>query len=218
MKLEARMRQSIKRRSGYVVLREDVAHLGSKTQVSHVLNSLLKEGVILRLSPGVFAKTNETDGGVRVLGSITDILREASKKLGIAIHEASLPSNLNVLDSSEIVVETDNPRISRKMLIDGVKIQFHSAKPKSQDTYLQKPKGVASYVEKLARKHKVHYVENSMDLWAGAVTRLAGDSVKSDHVEDLLVALKRAGKISQKEVAHLAVSYLRERKQGVRSV
>ena len=218
MKLETRMRQSIKRRVGYVVLREEVAPLGSKTQVTHVLNTLLEEGALVRLAPGIFAKAKKTNGYIRTLGGIEAVLTEASRKLGIALHEETFPENLGASDLSEVVVETDSPRVSRKMIIDGVKIKLRSVKSSRKVISTQKLKGVASYVEKLARTHKVNYVENSMDLWAGAVTRLAGDSVKSDRVEDLLVALKRAGKISQKEVASLAVNYLRERKQGVRSV
>lgn len=54
-----------------------------------------------------------------------------------------------------------------------------------------------------------------MDQWADAVTRLAGDEVVNDTVEDLLVALKRAGKITKQEVAILSVNYLREQKQSV---
>ena len=57
-----------------------------------------------------------------------------------------------------------------------------------------------------------------MDQWADAVTRLAGDEVIQDTIEDLLVALKRAGKISQQDVGMLSINYFREQKQSVRSV
>ena len=76
-------------------------------------------------------------------------------------------------------------------------------------------KGVARYVVELARYYNVSYCYNAMDQWADAVTRLAGDEIVHDTVEDLLVALKRAGKITKQEVAKLSVNYLRDQKQSV---
>lgn len=218
MKLETRMRQSIKRRVGNVVLREEIAQLGSKTQVTHVLKALIEEGTITRLAPGVFAKARKVNDDIQISGDVASVLAEASEKLGIVLHKETFPKDLNSSSSSEVVIETDTPRISRKMVINGVEIKFRSVKSARHARFAKKHKSVASYVEKLARQHKVYYVENSMDSWAGTVTRLAGDYVKSDRVENLLVALKRAGKISKQEVASLAVNYLRERKQGVRSI
>jgi len=57
-----------------------------------------------------------------------------------------------------------------------------------------------------------------MDQWAETVTRLAGDEVRSGPVQDMLIALKRAGKLSTGDMAALLVNYLRERKQGGRPV
>ena len=54
-----------------------------------------------------------------------------------------------------------------------------------------------------------------MDCWADAVTRLAGNNVSTDDTQDLLVALKRAGKLSANEMSSLLVNYLREKKQRV---
>ena len=41
------------------------------------------------------------------------------------------------------------------------------------------------------------------------------EAARSGPVQDLLVALKRAGKLSKADMACLLVNYLRERKQGV---
>ena len=78
--------------------------------------------------------------------------------------------------------------------------------------------GVAQFVRDLARKHHVRYAPSPVDQWAETVTRLAGDEARSGPVQDLLVALKRAGKLSTEDMAALLVNYLRERKQGVRPV
>ena len=72
-------------------------------------------------------------------------------------------------------------------------------------------KNIQDFVIELAKYHNVSYDYNSMDQFADSVTSLAGDDVKHDHIEDLLVALKRAGKLSMQQVARLSVSFLRER-------
>lgn len=73
------------------------------------------------------------------------------------------------------------------------------------------------FVVELAKKHKVTYKKTFADEWADAVTRLSDDEVKTDYIQDLLVALKRAGKISGKDMVAILVSYLRE-KRNVRPI
>jgi len=46
-------------------------------------------------------------------------------------------------------------------------------------------------------------------LAATAVTKLAGDEVKSDPTDDLLVALTRAGKLSPREMTKLVIAHHR---------
>lgn len=58
MKLEDRMRLSIRRRAGHVVLRAELAGLGSASQVSHALKALQHQGELLRLGAGVYAKAD----------------------------------------------------------------------------------------------------------------------------------------------------------------
>ena len=74
---------------------------------------------------------------------------------------------------------------------------------------------VGSYVRGLAAFHGVRYMPTAADQWAETVTRMAGDDVRSGPVQDLLVALKRAGKLTKDDMATLLVNYLRERKQSV---
>jgi len=227
MKLEDRMRQSIRRRSGTVVLRSDVAALGSQTQVTHALDALLREGVLLRLATGVYAKaTHEDPGGrVRPQGDIEAIIRETARKWGLVLPGVVPREVVGGAgdDATALVVETDTPRISRKLVIDGKLVEFRSRRRKRRDEEGRRSltiptAGIASFVRDLARRYKVAYVPSSMDQWADTVTRLAGDEIRSDSTQDLLVALKRAGKLSKGDVAALTVNYLRERKQHVRSV
>ncbi|MCU4582642.1 type IV toxin-antitoxin system AbiEi family antitoxin domain-containing protein [Acinetobacter gyllenbergii] len=226
MKLEVRMRQSINRRSGVVVSRSDVAPLGSPTQVTHALNLLLEKGELVRLSHGVYAKAKKlADNNIKVEGSFELIIREAAEKLRLVLHQQDLDFTHENTSVDGIIIETETPRVKRKLVIHGKTVWFrsyHHKSPIKKNIFplVKSPptQGVAMYVLELARYHKVSYSYNMMDQWANAVTCLAGDEVKHDSIEDLLVALKRAGKISKKDVAVLAINYLRERKQNVRSV
>lgn len=222
MKLETRMRQSIQHRRGVVLSRSDLAPLGSKTQVTHALSMLVKNGELLRLSKGVYAKAIRAGNDVKAQGSLDVVIREAARKLGFQLHQKDLSFEKANASSGEIIVEVDTPRVKRKLIINGKTICFRtysrrSCIKKTSFKLAKTPptKGVARYVSELARYYNVSYCYNAMDQWADAVTRLAGDEVVHDTVEDLLVALKRAGKITKQEVAMLSVNYLREQKQSV---
>ena len=78
--------------------------------------------------------------------------------------------------------------------------------------------GVAQFIRDLAQMHGVSHTRTPTDQWAETVTRLAGDEVHSGPIQDLLIALKRAGKLSTDDMAALLINYLRECKQHVRSV
>lgn len=69
---------------------------------------------------------------------------------------------------------------------------------------------VSRYVRALAKRHKVFFEPTFADRWANSVTQLADDDVKSDATDDLLVALRRAGKLSPKDMTKLVISHHRE--------
>jgi hypothetical protein len=68
----------------------------------------------------------------------------------------------------------------------------------------------AARIRKMAKDHQVAYVTTERDLLARHITRLAGDDVELDEVEQLLVALQRSGYLSRAEMIQLQASYLRE--------
>ncbi len=220
MKLESRMRQSIRRRKGTLIFRSDVAALGSQTQVTHALDALIHNGELLRIARGIYAKAKreKAEEPARPTASLETIICEAAQKLGLELHHTPSRARSNAC-GKEIIVETNTPRTSRTLIVNGKIIRFQSYQPKRYgiaNPPLKIPTvGVDNYVQRLARKHKIKYVFSYMDQWAETVTRLAGDSVRQDRTEDLLIALKRAGKITQQDVARLTVNYLRERKQSV---
>jgi hypothetical protein len=72
---------------------------------------------------------------------------------------------------------------------------------------------VAAQIRKLAREHHVAYVRTSRDALAHHITRLAGDDVQLDEIEQLLIALQRSGHLSRIEMVKLQAAYLRESRQ-----
>lgn len=218
MKLETRIRQSITHRKGTVVLRSDLATLGSQSQVTYVLSKLVNDGELLRISRGVYAKAQRVNGEVEACAPTDEVVKEAATKLGLQLDGNAAKALENAKQDSTIVVETNTPRTNRTLKLNGITVilrshQAESTQKASVTTQIdQMPtKNIQDFVIELAKHHNVSYAYNSMDQFADSVTSLAGDDVKHDHVEDLLVALKRAGKLSMQQVARLSVSYLRER-------
>jgi chorismate mutase len=51
------------------------------------------------------------------------------------------------------------------------------------------------------------------DRWASSVTKLAGDEVRSDSTDDLLVALTRSGKVTPEDMVALVIRHHRDLKR-----
>jgi hypothetical protein len=68
----------------------------------------------------------------------------------------------------------------------------------------------ATRIRKMAKDHQVAYAHTERDMLARHITRLAGDDVELDEVEQLLVALQRSGHLSRAEMIQLQANYLRE--------
>lgn len=71
--------------------------------------------------------------------------------------------------------------------------------------------GLMDYVKNLARAHGVVFTKTRGDAWAETVTRLSGDDVVTDEVEDIIVSLKRNHVIDAKTMVILLGNYLDER-------
>lgn len=222
MNLETRMRQSIARRSSNFILRSELAPLGSKTQVSHVVQILLAKGELIRVSKGVYVKTSKGSLNGKSIPSekIEFLIKEFAQKLGLTIY-GDIPSiDFGDTVNKYIEVETENPRVDRTICLNNINIKLISHKKRKSKNYVclkgaERCDSVASQVKKMAKMYGISYKENPMDNWARTVTTLAGDNVKTDPIKDLIIVLKRAGKISKKEVAHLMASYIKERRHAV---
>lgn len=231
MKLQDRMRLSVRRRAGHVVLRTELSELGSASQVSHALKVLQRDGELIRLGAGVYAKAQKDaqTGAVRPLIDFETLAKEAASKLKLACatksSDAAGVKDVLQRRTDGFVLDTGRRRVSRKLSLGGLSVTYvndrarkHRHELFSTGRLAIPTTDVAQFVRDLAQQFKVSYTHTSSDQWAETVTRLADDEVRSGPVQDLLVALKRAGKLSTDDMAALLVNYLRERKQVVRSI
>ena len=76
---------------------------------------------------------------------------------------------------------------------------------------------VGGYIFSLATLHGVSYVKTSYDELSEVITRLSDDDVVMDEIEQLLIALERAGVIPSEAAVPLHLNYLRE-KSNVRPI
>ena len=67
-------------------------------------------------------------------------------------------------------------------------------------------------IRQMAERHRVVFQRTVADQLAHHMTRLAGDHVELDEVEQMLIALQRAGHLSRAEAVRLQARYLREAK------
>jgi hypothetical protein len=65
-------------------------------------------------------------------------------------------------------------------------------------------------IRQMAQAHHVAYDQTPNDLPAHHITRLTDGEVRLDEIEQLLIALQRAGHLSRAEMVRLQAAYLRE--------
>jgi reverse gyrase len=70
----------------------------------------------------------------------------------------------------------------------------------------------ARVIQNLAEQNHVTYHMTDSDRLAHHITRLAGDDVELDPVEQMVIALQRAGHLSRIQAVRLQARYLRETK------
>jgi len=73
-----------------------------------------------------------------------------------------------------------------------------------------KPGYTVGVIQRLAATNKVAVAASANDLFAHHVTRLSGDSVHFDPIENTILALQRAGILDRVQAVRLQARYLRE--------
>lgn len=132
MKLEDRMKRSIRQSKGLVFLRSDFKNMGSYSQVGRVLTKLVGEGFLARVSLGAYAKTriNRFSGNPMPAGTLEMIGREVFDKLKIEIAPNFLVEEYNSGKSTQIpvipCVNTGGRRITRKITVGARSVEYES--------------------------------------------------------------------------------------------
>jgi hypothetical protein len=224
MLLKNRVQISIAKRSRNVILRSDIANLGSDTQLSEVLRTLTQEGKLIKLGAGIYAKAHKvTDGEVLLVANDQQVAKELFERLGVEVDFVEVNA-----ESGETIyfLDTSKRRMSRNLKFNNVQVVY-SRKHNGFKNYLKIDlttqlemlplKGVSDFVRRLAIQHGVIARRTRMDDWADAVTRLAGDDVKQDPTDELLVALTKKNIISGRQMVRLLTNHMKE-EESVRSV
>ena len=89
---------------GSVVLRQDFKDLGSYRQISRVLNQLIAEKKLVKISAGVYAKayiSKYTDIPL-VKNGVDSTLRAALKRLGVAYEPGSAEQDYNAGKTTQV--------------------------------------------------------------------------------------------------------------------
>lgn len=133
MKLEDRIRRSVQGLEGSVVLRADLARLGSPSQVTKALRALQEKGVLVRIGMGVYAKTRTSSvtGTTVPAGSLETLAVEALHKLGVSLEEGAAAAAYNA-GSTQLpgvfVINTGRRRIRRKIEVGGRALVYENGR------------------------------------------------------------------------------------------
>lgn len=119
----------IERLPSRVILRQDVANLGSSRQVSRALDTLVQQGSLAKIGYGIYAKTKKSviTGDSYLPGGFLAICREALTRLGVKwqISTAELAYNRGKTQQVPANPSTKlQTRFRRKLSYRGMEMRF----------------------------------------------------------------------------------------------
>ncbi|MEK6419753.1 MAG: DUF6088 family protein [Burkholderia gladioli] len=129
-RVKDRVARSIRKRKGVVILRSELAKLGSPSQLTRVLHALVDAGQLARVGHGIYAKTriNRFTGRPAPASTFEAIAAEAFKKLGISVGPGKLAREYNAGTSTQIpmvaVVTTGRRRITRRIQVGSRRVVY----------------------------------------------------------------------------------------------
>lgn len=218
MRLVQRVMSSVKRRSGVVVFRTELAPLGGTTQIGVALRELIADGVLIRIGDGIYAKAiRDEHGGLVPAAAPSVVLDEVLRKLKV---DPAAVCTQQEGSRKTVIVDAPNRKIDRRLELGGCQVEIVSRAAMPQSFVLpQNPAdlprhNVGRYIEMLARRHRISPKRTGLDRWTEAVSRAAGDSVQLDAVGQLLAQLRQRHAISGQQMAHLMNNYMMERDEA----
>jgi predicted deacylase len=132
MNLQERMLRSIKQRAGNVIIRAELAGMGSASQVTLALKALQGKGVLVRIGTGVYAKTRKSSvtGTTVPAGSLETLAVEALEKLGVTVSAGRAAAEYNAGVTTQLpgrfVANTGGRRISRRIVVGGRAVAYEN--------------------------------------------------------------------------------------------
>jgi hypothetical protein len=132
MNLEGRILLSIQQPAGNIVLRAELAGMGSASQVSQALRALQAKGVLVRIGTGVYAKTRKSSvtGATIPAGRLDTLAVETFKKLGVSLKHSRAVAEYNAGKTTQLpgafVVNTGQRRIYRKIVVGGRSVEYEN--------------------------------------------------------------------------------------------
>lgn len=220
MKIIERLKRSLSQRRDRVILRSEWAGMCSPSQLTNALNQLIKEGLLVRVSSGVYTKALAGANDAPLSGAeVQALTSEAFKKLGRTIQSARTQSDQN---QNVLLVDGGRHRLSRQFKWGQASVEY--AGQKKARTLANRPislpedlnalplKNVSAFVQRFAMSRDVHFKRSGLDQWAEAVTRASGDDVTLDETGKLLVTLKKKNLINGRQMARLMSNHLSEQR------
>lgn len=130
MNIVDRIKRSVTNRDDCVFLRSEFERFGSPAQVGRALGKLTREGALVRLGLGIYAKAKPSVlSGKSIPARPLEVLApEALRKLGIEVKPGRLQQDYNEGRSTQlpsgIVLNTGKRRIGRKLGFNGKEVQY----------------------------------------------------------------------------------------------
>lgn len=221
MKLESRLRMSLTKRPGHIVLRRDLAGLASPSHLTQAIRRFEAAGHLVRLGAGVYAKSyRDTAGEVHLTADPDVLATEIFTRLGV---DARLVDISHGDGGRVYIMDTGNHRVSRKLNMGTASVGYVERRQDSRADDFKVPadldqlpkRGIREFVERLAKAHGVEYRRTGLDDFAEATTRAAGDDVKLDRTGKLLVALRKSNQITGRQLARLVTNHMAEERSDV---
>jgi hypothetical protein len=220
MKIINRLKRSLSQRRDRVILRSEWADMCSPSQLSNALNQLLNEGLLVRISSGVYAKAQAgANDAARSSAEVEQLINDAFKKLGRTIQSAKIQSDRN---QDVLLVDGGRHRLSRQFKWGQASVEYAGQKKARtlaeraislpEDLNALPLKNVSAFVQRFAMSRDVHFKRSGLDQWAEAVTRASGDDVTLDETGKLFVALKKKQLINGRQMARLMSNHLSEQR------
>ena len=130
MNVVDRIKRSIGNRNADVFVRADFMPFGSEDQVGRALAMLQRQGVLVRLGVGVYAKAKPSvlSGKPIPIKPIEVLVPEALKRLGVEVEESRQMREYNSGSSTQVpagvVLGVGKQRIQRKLGFNGKLVQY----------------------------------------------------------------------------------------------